>query len=196
MNTMIKGLIAFVVFWTTASQAATINLDKRTSGSSYISIIGEITSEDGTKFAQVIGTNHITNAVVLLDSPGGLVEPGLEIARMIKDKRFGTYVQSGDKCYSMCSIIWLSGSTRFVGRASVVGFHGVYTSLFGVINSQSFEGNVEVAKHLLKLSLSPETVKTLLTPKPDDFFILNKDNAEKLGISFKLWDNKNIFAGT
>jgi hypothetical protein len=196
MNYLMRGLVALTVFWITVSQAATIKIDKATGSGYYISIEGEIDWTDGAKFAQVIETNHITNAIVLLDSPGGFAEPGLEIARTIKNKRFETYVQSGGRCYSSCAIIWLSGNTRFVGRASVIGFHGVYTSLFGVLKNQSFEGNVEVAKHLLRLGLSPETVKTLLTPKPDDLLILKKDNAEKLGISFTLWDDKNIFSGT
>jgi hypothetical protein len=118
---------------------------------------------------------------------------------MVKDKRFGTYVRSGNECYSACAIIWLSGSTRFVGRTSVIGFHGVwnYNPLNSLIGgnetSQSFSGNVEAAKYFLKLGLSSETVKALLTPGPDDFLILNTENAPKLGISFTLWDKPNIF---
>jgi hypothetical protein len=201
MDALMKGLLltALTLLGTTVSQAATINAEKAVGSGYYISIDGEINWSDGANFARVIEAHHITNSIVVLNSPGGLAGPGLEIARMVKDKRFGTYVRSGKECYSACAIIWLSGSARFVGRTSVIGFHGVwsYKPLSSLIGgnetSQSFSGNVEAAKYLLKLGLSSETVKALLTPGPDDFLILNTENAPRLGISFTLWDKPNIF---
>jgi hypothetical protein len=46
--------------------------------------------------------------------------------------------------------MWLSGKTRHVGRAAVIGFHGISNDE----NKASFNGNVEVAKYLLKTGLS------------------------------------------
>jgi hypothetical protein len=89
----------------------------------------------------------------------------------------------------MCAIIWLSGKTRYVGRSAVIGFHGMSNDE----NKPSFDGNVEVAKYLLKTGLSPETAKTLLTPGYDDTFILTTENAPKLGISFNMCDSKDSF---
>ena len=128
MNTWEKGLLLAVagtmLGMAIPTQAATIDAKKMNDGY-FISIEGNINWADGATLANVIKKNHITNGEVFLNSGGGLTVPGLEIANIIKDKGFETHVASGDRCYSMCAIMWLSGKTRHVGRAAVIGFHGI-----------------------------------------------------------------------
>jgi hypothetical protein len=179
-----KGLLlATAMFGMTAhAQAITINVEKKDvrpgQAPHLIELYGDIKEGDGAKFARVIKEKKITKAVLSLDFDGDLTAPALEIANIIRDKGFTTYVGSGSECHGMCSIVWLSGGgPRYVGRASIIAFH---------------EGNEQITKHLIKVGVSPETIKTILSP-PEDDFILNAENAPKLGISFTLWDKEDTF---
>ena len=79
----------------------------RYDGSCRIFIAGRIEHVDYGKF--VDATKNIRGkATVFLDSPGGNLDAGLNIGRLIKEKRWSTSVVSG-KCASSCGLIWLAG---------------------------------------------------------------------------------------
>jgi hypothetical protein len=88
-----------------------------------IYIRGLIETDDLQKFKQVIEENKITRAVVILDSPGGYVRPGIGIGNTIKEMGFMTFVPEGNKCNSMCASIWLAGRPRLLEENSKIGFH-------------------------------------------------------------------------
>jgi hypothetical protein len=192
MNAWTKGLLFAVVgtMLATQTQAAEVTSRKMSDGGYAIYINGDINWADSANLANMIKNKHIARARVDLNSDGGLVSSGLEIANIIKDKGFTTQVWPGERCFSVCALIWLGGSTRYVSRAAVIGFHGIS---YMETNKPSFNGNVEAAKYLLKTGISPETAKTLLTPGHDDIFTLTTENAPKLGINFTLCDRDDTF---
>jgi hypothetical protein len=59
--------------------------------------------------------------VVRLESPGGHLKPALEVAAMIRERGFDTYV--GRLCASACTIAFLSGRQRWLGPKAQLGFH-------------------------------------------------------------------------
>ena len=70
----------------------------------FITVSGTIEPEDGTKFSQIV--SEIKNGFVILDSPGGAVLSGLEIGRLIRNKKLMTGVPSSTLCASSCALIW------------------------------------------------------------------------------------------
>ena len=86
-----------------------------------IKITGGIGFDDFPKFARIASTT--SNAILLLDSPGGKVGPSFDIAMLARERGFSTYVEAGAKCYSGCANIWLSGYRKFVERGGELGFH-------------------------------------------------------------------------
>jgi hypothetical protein len=133
MKKTVMGLIALLMLLPTGVSAATIKpvLGCGRNGedkSCYaIWITGEIKPDDDEKFRKVIEENKITKAFVGLNSPGGELLAGLSIAQTIREKGFFTgVIQKEAVCTSMCGVIWLSGSLRYVTPDAHIGFHAVY----------------------------------------------------------------------
>ena len=63
-----------------------------------IRITGLIGFEDFPRFARLASTT--SNAIVVLDSPGGKVGPTFDIAMLARARGFSTYVEAGAKCHS------------------------------------------------------------------------------------------------
>jgi hypothetical protein len=59
--------------------------------------------------------------VVRLESPGGHIQPALEIATMIRQRGLDTYV--GGFCASACTVAFLGGRQRWVAPNARLGFH-------------------------------------------------------------------------
>ena len=64
-----------------------------------------------TNFRQAITENKIHT--IVLNSLGGNVEEGLNIAGTVFDKGIKTYIPKGYECYSACSFIFLAGSEKY-----------------------------------------------------------------------------------
>jgi hypothetical protein len=59
--------------------------------------------------------------VVHLDSPGGHIQPALQVARIIRDWHLDTYVVRG--CASACTLAFLAGQRRWLAPQGKLGFH-------------------------------------------------------------------------
>ena len=64
-----------------------------------------------TNFRQAITKNKIHT--IVLNSLGGNVEEGLNIAGTVFDKGIKTYIPKEYKCYSACSFIFFAGSEKY-----------------------------------------------------------------------------------
>ncbi len=62
--------------------------------------------------------------VVELNSYGGLVEAGLALAEIIRERQITTHVREGAVCSSICTLLLQSGSRRIVHRTASLMFHG------------------------------------------------------------------------
>ncbi|MFI4890951.1 MAG: hypothetical protein ACHQIL_10505, partial [Steroidobacterales bacterium] len=56
-----------------------------------------------------------------LDSPGGSVEEGLELAALVDKYTLSTFV--GHKCSSACTLVFISGRERVLADGARLGFH-------------------------------------------------------------------------
>ena len=83
---------------------------------------GELVHGDADRFAALIERNP-NISVVSLESPGGFVNEGHKIARMVRDRGIHTRVASGVTCESACFEIFAAGTHRIVGTNAQVGVH-------------------------------------------------------------------------
>jgi len=58
---------------------------------------------------------------IILDSNGGLADEGYRLSTLVRLYDLDTYTLRG--CYSACTIVFISGEKRFLGRGSFLGFH-------------------------------------------------------------------------
>jgi ATP-dependent protease ClpP protease subunit len=73
--------------------------------------------------------NEVKTVVLSLDSPGGLVEYGATVIRLLKTisqtHSLETVVESGAMCASMCVPVYLAGSRRTAAAGAKFMFHDV-----------------------------------------------------------------------
>lgn len=150
-----------------------------------ISLEGDIREGDEKRFTQAVAAIPNKRGLVRLNSAGGQMLPGLVIAEKIRDKQFQTLVDAGDRCWSICGIIWISGVTRHAAPTARIGFHGVYN----IETSQaSSAGNALLGAFLKsKLGLSYSAISYITSKAHDEITVLTFEDAKRYGFEAKPW---------
>ena len=160
------------------ASAAHIERFEDASGS-IITIEGEITLGDEIAFEKA--TRGLEDALVVFNSPGGDLIPGLKIGLVIRDLGFDTLVPDGYECASACALAWLGGGNRAMGGEGYVGFHAAYIEV-GNRAQEDGAGNALIGAYLHELGLSYDTIFFLTSSPPDGMYWLTFDDAIELGI--------------
>ena len=172
----------------TAATAADISkLPGKPGEIDFILIKGEILKEDAKAFRNI--AIDLDRAIVILDSPGGLLEPALEIGKTIRLKGFATAVSDAE-CASACAIAWLAGEPRFLSKNAGVGFHAVYVETDDGKKLPASVGNALVGSYLNGLGLNDKIVTFVTTAGPDSIRWLNKATADRLGLTVSVLNNQ------
>ena len=144
---------------------------------------GEIEKGMYTNFRQAITENKIHT--IVLNSFGGNVDEGLDIATTVFDKGIKTYVPKENECYSACSFIFFAGSERYtLGKLGVhqVGYaDDVAKEKFevGVVTSISQLTTADILLRLGEFNTPRFVEQRMLRTKK--MYIFNTEELNKLG---------------
>jgi hypothetical protein len=150
-------------------------------GAAYTTIYinGDIEKGDYEQFATFVNKKRNVQLVVL-NSPGGSLNDGLNIGLLIRQKKMSTIVF--DRCISVCGLMWLAGTDRAVSTEAKIGFHAAYR----MENDKPIEdgtGNAWVGRYLTLLGFSWNAIEFLTSAAPDSVEWLNDVKAKKYGIT-------------
>ena len=93
---------------------------------------GEIDEDAPGRLESLISDRGIPfRSVLYLESPGGNLQAGLELGRVIRKHGFVTYVGNSDReeivpCFSACTLAYLGGYFRFYDPNAAYGMHRFY----------------------------------------------------------------------
>ena len=177
---IIVSLMLLAILTTSPATSATITTEKINEDLTVISITGPIEDGDGRTFMFLAITTR--NAIVNLNSPGGLVDDGLMIAEQIFSSSFDTYVSNTSECLSMCGIVWLSGARRYLAENGKIGFHAAYIENERGSYSISGPGNARIGAFLGKINLSKTAITFVTNAKPDELYFVGFPEAAILGL--------------
>ena len=124
----------------------TFSLQTDSAGNQQIFATGQVASDSGVKLKALLDQNHVKpGSIVILHSPGGAADIGMEMGRLMRarslDTRVGQRPQerarqlvngvepfSADpgECDSACTLAFLGGLRRTVPPGSRYGIHDVY----------------------------------------------------------------------
>jgi hypothetical protein len=150
--------------------------EKKISGVRTVFVRGDIVPEDYEQFHKL--TNKLpAGTPVVLNSNGGKLAAGVKIGEFIRLKRFRSIAL--DTCASVCALMWLAGTPRFVFSDAAVGFHSAYKEDGSVTGG----GNAIIGAYLAKLGFKYETIYYLTQTAPKEMEWLNSDKAKQHGIS-------------
>ncbi|MDR6829019.1 hypothetical protein J2X48_002934 [Bosea sp. BE271] len=191
--TWVVGLLAISLGFTNLSGAADISAIPGTNGGPAIILVrGELAIGDDKAFANVALVH--SSAVVVLDSNGGLLLPGLEIGKAIRLKGFATVVPEGFQCASACALAWLAGTPRLLSPSGRVGFHAAYLESDGKLMPAA-TGNALVGAYLNQLNLPTSAVIYITSAPPEGMRWLNLADAQQNGIEARRFDPRSSSKG-
>lgn len=147
----------------------------------FVIVSGTIEKDDDVKFKAI--ASGLSDAIVILDSPGGSLIPGMEIGRFVRANGFFTAVPENTLCASSCALIWVAGTKRFAERNSFIGFHAAYIYKNGV-PVESGVANALVGSYLSKLGLSDNTIVFITNAPPEGIARLDSYTADRIGLPY------------
>lgn len=172
--------------------------------SPYILADGIITQETPKEFKYFIENNRDSLnplTTVYLNSEGGSLTGGMELAKIIRSEKFNTYIGTSEKydeeseegyitliqksiCYSACAYAFLGGVSREIDWGNgFYGIHQFYSDGYAPID----EGDTQVILSSLAIFLDNMGVDRKLLDfasftKKDDIFLLSKKLAKKFQV--------------
>lgn len=174
--------LALSMLFSASVYSASITKSRYENSNTYFLVIsGTIEKDDDIKFKNV--ASGISNAIVILDSPGGSLMPGMEIGRYVRSNGFVTAVPDKTLCASSCALIWVAGAKRFAETNSFIGFHAAYIYKNGV-PVESGVANALVGSYLAKLGLSDNTIIFITNAPPEGIARLDAYTADRIGLTY------------
>jgi hypothetical protein len=179
---MIKRLLlaSAMVLPITTANAAQFSYD-HSGDRIFVYVSGDINSGDDDVFTDY--TRNLPSGrqvVVVLNSYGGAMVAGLNIGLRVYNMKWNTSVRSGSVCASVCGMIWLAGTRRWVGPSAHIGFHGAYN---GATGQATARGNALCGAYLRDLGLRFEAIAFLMDASADDMTWLTSEKAQRYGIA-------------
>ncbi len=108
---------------------------------------------------------------VWFDSPGGLVDEGLEIGRKIRSLGLATRIPKNAKCASICAFAFLGGVIRYIEPGGRFGLH-----MFTI------SGNVELLEEVTELikTYGPQGAAEIISQIEQESALAAKEQADYL----------------
>ena len=103
----------------------------------------------------------------MLSGPGGRIGAGVEIARMIRNRKLATRVDT--ECASACTIAFLGGADRSIAPRAKLGFHRA--SFPGMSEDDMFEANRDMKRFLLSAGVAPGFAQRVLDTPADSIWV-------------------------
>lgn len=166
------------------AEAANIVLDRTSTTIPVIIVDGDFNAGDDKTFNNL--AISVDQAIVVLNSRGGLAEIGISIGRTISIKGFQTVVFPNGLCASSCGLAWLAGRPRSLFPSSRVGFHAIFTTDNGT-NNVSSAGNALVGSYLHELGMTDRQIIYITQAQPDSMAWLSQDSATAIGLDVKMF---------
>lgn len=153
---------------TSTAQAIEIYPMKEFSTSIYIT--GNIEYGDEAFLLKVLqerqGKGQATEFAVL-NSPGGNMHAGMEMALLMKGWGIKTVVGADEACASACMLMYAGGVQRYAWRGALLGVHGASTTINGYTEDTG-DGTVRLAKMMAFLGAPDSVIALLVVTSSDD----------------------------
>lgn len=149
-----------------------------------IKLDGEIDLDSALNFHRAIQADPKAKLLVL-NSPGGLVQIALLIAEDVYERKLSTYIPSSDGCYSACSFVFLAGAERKVdGKLGVHQISAVDpTKPEGLVGAQSSISDILDVLTKFKTPIGVMTI--MLKTPPNDIHVFTPEEIKEYGINRK-----------
>jgi hypothetical protein len=122
------------------------------------------------------------DAVIGLDlsSDGGVLEEGMQIANLARQKKLSIYV--AEECNSVCAFVFFAADKRYLARHSRIGVHSVSNSR-DIEDLSSMRLTLKLARLSAKLGVPESAIGKLVTTRPSNITYLDGGDLSALDTS-------------
>ncbi|MBT0569193.1 tetratricopeptide repeat protein [Curvibacter sp. CHRR-16] len=186
MKTFLRTAVSVVTLITAQlSNAVTLTPDFDTRGFIYIKLDGQIEPNDPVLLQKTLEYAKAKNLKVwglLLNSLGGSVDAGLQLASIIRQSQLATFVTGNDTCASACFYLFAAGVNRWAENGARVGVHSAAEN--GQETDRATAATIRFSRVLATLDV-PDSIlgKIVRTPPKDTYFLTQQDLAS-MGVQF------------
>lgn len=113
--------------------------------------------------------------VLVLNSPGGLVQTGLLIADDVHARGIATYIPADASCYSACAFIFLAGRERRADGA--LGVHQISAANPDLEGAQVAIS--DIIELLSRFGTPPEVLTVMFRTSADDMHVFSRDEVAR-----------------
>jgi len=163
--------------------AAQISFIRHSPTVGYIQVRGEIEDWDLQRFSTLVA-EHPEARLVMLESPGGRLQPALEIGTIIRQR--GMWTAALGECASACAYVWMAGKPLVVSTSTQLGFHSPYKG--DDDSSVSSVGNALVGAYLNQLGYPANVIAYATSADPKGMQWLTPRDAILLGLDITYVD--------
>lgn len=183
-------LIITLILFSTPALSANISVLKSSETNVVIGFQDSIAPGDFVKFKNLVDNIKNKSIVLVMASPGGVLEESILIGEYVKHKKIKTI--AGGLCASGCAYIWLAGDKKGVAPEANLGFHSAYAT-DGQRSQVTGQGNALLGAYLTKLGYGYELIAYVTEAELQQMQWMTADVARKLKIEFYTIKNKDDF---
>jgi hypothetical protein len=148
-----------------------------------ISISGDIAEGDTDAFKAAIKVANDTGkfvSSVRLNSPGGNLLEGVQLAEVVKFAKMATNVGQGATCASACFLVFAAGETKFANYTAQIGVHGA-SDQEGRETTQSGAATVSMARIAKELGVPAAIIGRMVVTPPNEMVWLSPADLLSMG---------------
>jgi len=123
---------------------------------------GSIEQGAAARFRAEIEARGEYVTTIRLNSPGGSLEDAMAMARLVRERGFGTVVSDGALCASSCPLLFAGGVTRSAGARAAIGLHQFYAATGGTTAPAQAMADAQITTARISRHLADMGVDTAL----------------------------------
>lgn len=181
LGLILAALTALSTFW--QASAASLKPSVAKDGRIVISISGELVPGDTEAFKAIVKEANDSGKLVAsirLNSPGGNLLEGVQLANAVKFGKMTTNVGQGATCASACFLVFAAGETKFANYTAQIGVHGA-SEKDGAESVQSGAATVSMAKIAKDLGVPSTIIGRMVVTPPSNMVLLSPSDLQSMG---------------
>lgn len=179
----VLGMIWVIPWGIYPAAAADLKSAALKDGRIVISISGDLTEGDTDAFkAAVKSANDAGKLVssVRLNSGGGSLLEGVQLAEIVKFAKMATNVGQGATCASACFMVFAAGEAKFANYTAQIGVHGA-SDQTGRETAQSGAATVSMARIAKELGVPSAIIGRMVVTPPNEMVWLSPADLRSMG---------------
>jgi hypothetical protein len=145
---------------------------------------GSIEVGTASRFAAEIEARGEYMKTLSLNSPGGIVDDAMAMARLVRERGISTEVSDGALCASSCPLLFAGGKERHAGEKAAIGVHQVYAAIEEEVAREQVMADAQsttarISRHLAEMGVDPTLwLHALDTPPRALYYLSPKELAD------------------